>query len=153
MPPTPDPKRDAEFEILVKELEALHLQTDPALAEIAPARIARRMRTEMGVAAAIKGAKMAINDALEMLESAAPEQRELANSRLIESGCPPLHVLMAGRAKVARHILRQRRISNELDYYLLREVILGPAAWLTEEQRTLGSSLLADYERRTNGAV
>jgi hypothetical protein len=154
MSPTSDLTREAQFEGLVRQLDALFtLNDEPTLRDVSPARIAVRIRSEIGVAAAIKGAKMAINDALEMLEGATPQQWDVVNRRLLDLGCPPLNVLMAGRARVVRRILIQGQLNSDLEYYLLREVVLGPSTMLNEDQRKLASSMLEAYEGRAGGAA
>jgi hypothetical protein len=138
---------DEEFEALLKQLDALcvfDLSVMPP--GMAPTLVARRLRDEYGPAKAIQGCKQAINDCLEALSHAPPSRVAAVSERLAALGAPPLHALLSSRAGSVRRLLNQKRLRNQAEYYLLREIVLNESASFTADERARAARLIDTYE-------
>jgi len=147
---TPTIEQEKSFDLILGQLETLWSGLASGLPEavrsISVAENARRIRSVAGYSAAMRGAKQALNDALEAYQYASADDVKAANSRLAAVGSPPLHVLLAARTKTVRRVLKQRQLNSETEYYLLREILLDAESELSADNRALGESMLEKYE-------
>jgi len=145
---------EADFERHLRILEALTVDLMEGLPpEVAPALSAQRIRAKLGLSAAIRGIKQAINDFLDPLQYASKEEARRINERLARAGAPRLEELLAAQAKTVRRILKQRQLNTEVEYYLVKEVVVNVASSLTADQRQLAEAMLDRFERGAPGAV
>lgn len=94
---------------------------------------------------AFNGLRQAINDCVEMSLHFDHEEVEKLDAQLRSRGIITLSELRRRYSKSYAKILKRRRIKNETEYYLLRNVLYDPTEKAPEERKLL-EELISDYE-------
>jgi predicted ATPase len=94
---------------------------------------------------AFNGLRQAINDCVEMSLHFDHEEVEKLDSQLRSRGIVTLSELRRRYSKSYAKIIKRRRIKNETEYYLVRNVLYDPTEKAPEERELL-EKLISDYE-------
>jgi hypothetical protein len=112
--------------------------------EARPIAVLERLE-KMGMTVAVRGLRQAINDCVEESLHFDPKEVERLDSELRERGIVTLSELRRRYSKAYAGIMKQGRIKNDGEYYLIRNVLDDPTEKTTEE-RALLAKLAFDYE-------
>src|SRR4051812_25500572 len=94
---------------------------------------------------ASKGLRQAINDCIEMSFHLGHEEVAQLDEQLGKSGIVTLSELRRRYSKAYANIRTQGEIKNDVDYYLIRNIVGDPSP-KTVQERELLENLIANYE-------
>jgi hypothetical protein len=94
---------------------------------------------------AFNGLRQAINDCVDMSLHFDYAEVEKLDSQLRKRGIVTLSELRRRYSKSYAKIIKRRRIKNETEYYLVRNVLYDPTEKAPEERELL-EKLISDYE-------
>jgi uncharacterized protein with GYD domain len=100
---------------------------------------------KMGMKMASNGLRQAINDCVVMSYELDHKEVAKLDDQLRSRGIITLSELRRRYSKNYAKIMKQRQITNDTEYYLLRNVLDDPTA-KTAEERELLENLIANYE-------
>lgn len=141
------PEKEQEF----VELEAFLdfyatavMGIDPAN-DIHPATQLRGIAAQVGKSKALVGLRQAVNDCLEWVEDATPEEISALDSALKSRGIVTFTELMVRKSRKYRAVLKRGRIRNDTEYYIVDAAASDLSIAMPEDERRQLDCMLAGY--------
>lgn len=113
-----------------------------------PIEAMNKAETEIPKSKLYSGLKQAIADSVSNMKDH-PKFAADINEDLIANNLPSVQTLIGLVADSANKVLKRQKIKNIDEYYIIKELIDDTCSELTNDDRTLLSKLLADFETKT----
>jgi hypothetical protein len=150
MPRQMSPERQQEYTELIAFIDyyATHIwglvPADPAH----PSNVAKQLREQYGGSKALIGARMAVNDIVEMSSDESAEYVARLDRILREKGIITLSEVRRRFASSYKHIFKRGKIKNETEYHVVVGVLADASAAVSEEERAVLNSLVSRFEQK-----
>jgi hypothetical protein len=142
------PERAKEYDELHAFLDfyATHVSGIDPTNPIHPTVVGKRIVAEYGRSKALDGLRQAVNDTVEDLSGQPLEYVQRLDAALHTAGIVTFSEVRRRYASSYKRILKRSKIKNETEYYLIAGVLADSSALASDEERTLLSQLVAQYE-------
>lgn len=101
---------------------------------------------QKSMALARRGLRAGLNDALVSLRELPDGMLREIDLDLKKNNLPSLAILTSIVKKTIRKVLKDKKISKENEYYMVKEFLMSPENELTEDERTLLYQYLEAFE-------
>ena len=130
---------------LIKTMDS-KLQSE--MAGFSPVEAMNKAETEIPKSKLYSGLKQALTDSVSTMKDH-PKFAADVNADLIANNLPSVQTLIGLVADSAKKVIERQKIKNTDEYYIIKELIDDTASDITNDNRTLLSKLLADFETKT----
>lgn len=134
----------AELEAFVAFYATAIVGIDPAN-PIHPSIQLRGIAAQVGKPKALVGLRQAVNDCLEWVEEASPEEISALDSALKSKGIVTFTELLVRKSRKYRAVLKRGRIRNDTEYYIVDTAASDLSIAMPENERRQLDSRLAGY--------
>lgn len=129
---------------VIWEFQAIHYEMNPN-SESSPINILENWEKE-NESIARRGLRESLRDSLTALNHFTDESKVELNNNLISKNFPSINVLTSGIRNVPKKVLKNGKIKNLNEYYIIKEILCDLEYEIAESERTDLNKIFEEYE-------
>lgn len=121
-------------------------EPEPIPSEVHPRFVAQQILRQRGLPSALRGARQAVNDLLSQSSDLPPDDVSALDAALRDEGLPTLSELRRHYSSASRRILRRKRITTDVEYYMVKNLVDDLASGVGNNDREQLIAMMEAYE-------